>query len=108
LQLHLDAFRRRDAALIAVVVDPVEKNAEVVARLGLGFPILADPDLTVVDRYDLRHVGGYPGGADIARPATFVLDAAGIIRWRDLTENYRERPSPTAILAALDALPTRP
>ena len=29
--------------------------------------------------------------APISRPATFVLDAEGIVRWRDLTGNFRLR-----------------
>ena len=97
----MDEFRRRGATLLAVVVDPVEKNAEVASALGLEFPILADPDLAVIDRYGLRHAHGIPG-ADIARPATFVLDGDGMVRWRDLTENYRIRPRPEDVLRAID------
>jgi peroxiredoxin len=97
----MDDFRRRGARVVAVVVDPVSKNAEVARRLGLEFPILADPDLTVIDRFGLRHAGGIPG-ADIARPATFVLDGEGVVRWRDLTENYRIRPHPDDVLRAID------
>ncbi len=78
------------------------KNAEVAERLGLAFPILADPDLVAIDRYGLRHAGGMPG-ADIARPATFVVDRNGIIRWRDLTANYRQRPHPGDVLRAIGA-----
>jgi len=29
------------------------------------------------------------------------------VRWRDLTENYRERPAPETILAAIDAMRAR-
>ncbi len=89
--------------VLAVAVDPVEKNAEVVERLGLEFAILADPDLAVIDRYGVRHAEGIPG-ADIARPATFILDREGVVRWRDLTENYRVRPSPDDLLRAIDGL----
>ena len=89
--------------MLAVVVDPVETNVRVVERLGLDFAILADPDLTVIDRYGLRHSEGH-GGADIARPATFVLDRDGVVRWRALTGNYRLRPHPEDVLRAIDGL----
>lgn len=87
-----------------MAVDPVERNAEVAAELGLGYRIAADPTLAAIDAYDLRHEDA---GVEhpIARPATFVIDADGIVRWRDLTENFRLRPRPEAILAAIDALP---
>jgi hypothetical protein len=88
--------------LLAIVVDPVERNAQVAERLGLDFSILADPDLSVIDAYDLRHRGG-GHGVDIARPATFVVDRDGRVAWRDLTENYRVRPHPDDVLRAIDA-----
>ncbi len=99
----MDEFRGRGARVVAVVVDPVEKNAAVAAARSLEFPILADPDLAVIDRYGLRHSEGIPG-QDIARPATFVLDRDGVVRWRDLTDNYRVRPRPDDILRVLDGL----
>jgi peroxiredoxin len=99
----MEDFRTRGVKLVALVADPVDKNAEVAAHLGLEFPILSDPDLAVIDRYGLRHSEGIPG-ADIARPATFVLDRNGVVRWRDLTENYRVRPHPTDVLRVIDGL----
>ena len=86
-----------------MAVDPVEQNAAVVRKLGLEYPILADPDLAMTDAYGLRHVGGH-GSADIARPATFVVDANGVVRWRDLTENFRIRPHPQDVLRAIDGM----
>lgn len=84
-------------------VDPVERNAELASSLGLGFRLAADPTLAAIDAYDLRHQD--PGmDAPISRPATFVIDANGVVRWRDLTENFRLRPHPDQVLAALDAL----
>jgi peroxiredoxin Q/BCP len=97
----MDDLRARGAQVIAVVVDPVSKNAEVATHFGLTFPILADPDLTAIGRWGVRHAQGAQGG-DIARPATFVIDANGQVRWRDLTESYRRRPSPDDVLRALD------
>ena len=85
------------------MVDPVEQNAKVVRELALSFPILADTEHRVIDTYDLRHDDGGPDGA-IARPATFVIDHDGIIRWRNLTDNYRLRPSADDVLAVVVAL----
>jgi peroxiredoxin len=85
-------------------VDPVEQNAKVVQELKLSFPILADTEGRVLDVYDLRHDEGAPDGGAIARPATFVIDRDGIVRWRNLTESFRLRPSPDDVLAAVVAL----
>jgi len=89
--------------VVAVVVDPVERNAEVADELALDYRILADPELKVIDAYGLRHERD--GDTPIARPATFLIDAQGVVRWRELTDNYRLRPHPEEILARIDELP---
>jgi peroxiredoxin len=105
LQLKQEEFTRRNTEILAVVVDPVEQNAQVVRDLGLGYRILADPSLAMIDAYGLRHEQG-SGEPPIARPATILIDADGVVRWRDLTENYRLRPKPETILAAIDRMAT--
>lgn len=95
-------FRQRDTEVLAVVVDPVERNAELAENAALEFPIAADPELRAIDAYGLRHDRGEE--SPIARPATFLIDAEGIVRWRDLTESYRLRPRPDDILARIDEL----
>jgi cytochrome c biogenesis protein CcmG/thiol:disulfide interchange protein DsbE len=34
-------------------------------------------------------------------PETFVIDKDGVVRWRDLTDNYRHRPRAEDVVAAL-------
>ena len=88
------------AKVFGIVVDPVSKNAEVVQELGLSYSVLADPELRVIDAYDLRHQDGGPEGT-VARSATFVIDKDGVVRWRDLTESYRLRPSAEEVAAVV-------
>jgi peroxiredoxin len=59
----------------------------------------------VIRRYGVVHEKAGVGGADIARPAEFLVDRNGIVRWRNLTENFRVRLRPEQILAAARALP---
>jgi peroxiredoxin len=42
---------------------------------------------------------------DVARPATFVLDRDGRIRWRELTDNLRVRVRPEPVLEQLRLIP---
>jgi peroxiredoxin len=107
LQLEQPEFTRRNSEVVAVVVDPVEQNAQVVRDLGLGYRILADPNLTVIDAYGLRHDQG-SGQPPIAHPATFLIDANGVVRWRNVTDNYRLRPRPQTIVAAIDRIDAAP
>jgi peroxiredoxin len=105
LQLSMDEFRRRGCAVAGMVVDPPATNATFAHQAGVGFPILADPDLVAIDAYGLRHRGAGPDGADIAHSASVLIDADGVVRWRFVTDNFRVRPLPATVLAAVDALP---
>ena len=101
----MNDIKGRGAAIAGVVVDPVATNAELAHDAGLAFPLLADPDLGVIDAYGLRHVAGGHGGVDIALSASVLIDADGIVRWVFVTRNFRVRPTPDDVLAAIDALP---
>jgi len=90
--------------VVAVSVDPVAKNREVVEKLGLEFPILSDADRRVIAAYGVVHRHGGMGGTDIARPAVFVIGPDGVVRWRGLTENWRVRERPQHLLDVLRSL----
>ena len=71
--------------------------------MGFTFPILSDAKAEVVRRYDLLHKGAGPGGSDIARPAEFLIDSSGTIRWVNLTENAAVRARPEQVLKEFEA-----
>ena len=104
LQLSIDEFRRRRCAIVGVVVDPPETNASLARQVDLTYPILADPTLRAIDAYGLRHPGGGPEGRDIAHSASVLIDGDGVVRWTSVTDNFRRRPTPATVLAAVDAL----
>ena len=103
LQSRITDLQRDHTRVLAVSPDSVEQNAQVVEWLGLDFAILSDSDLAATNAFGLRHPDGSPAGADIPRPATYIL-ADGVVAWRDLTDNWRIRPRPDDLLAALAAL----
>jgi peroxiredoxin len=103
LQSQIDDFREAGASVVAISPDDVGQNREVTESLGLDFPILSDRGLVATDAFGLRHAGAGPDGSDVPRPATFILQE-GRVRWRDLTENFRVRPRPDDLLAALAGL----
>jgi peroxiredoxin len=93
----------RGIRLVAVSVDPPETTREHVATMGWTYTFLSDPHAEVIRRYDLLHAGGGEDG-DIARPAEFLIDPTGTVRWVDLTEDYWVRARPETVLRAFDAL----
>ena len=67
-------------------------------QAGYTFPFLSDQKTEVIRRWDLLHAGAGENGADIARPAEFLIDKTGTVRWVGLTENYFVRARPEDVL----------
>ena len=95
-----------------VVVFPVKQAADsdslgqfnrVVQRDGVGdppFPLVLDVELRAVDRLGIR--------ADLARPATYILDKQGQLRFAYVGATIADRPSVQSILEQLDAINAKP
>ena len=73
---------------VAISVDTSEESRHLAQSQGYTFPILSDRNADVIRRYDLAHAGAGIHGEDIARPAEFLIDSSGTVRWINLTENY--------------------
>jgi peroxiredoxin len=58
----------------------------------------------VIRRYHLLHKGAGENGADTARPAEFLVDRSGTVRWVNFTEDLRVRAKADEMLAASRAI----
>jgi mycoredoxin-dependent peroxiredoxin len=103
-QHRLSEFEARGINVVAISVDSPDINKRQSQKLGYTFPLLSDPDAKTIRRYDVLHPGAGPKGADIARPAEFLLDSNGIVRWVNLTENIAVRARPEQVLEAFSQL----
>ena len=133
-QQRLPEFEARGIRVVGISVDPPEINRRQSQKLGYTFPLLSDPEAKVIRRYDVLHPragpkeavprlqrrrwmrGGHAWlkratalmrsqqGADIARPAEFLLDSNGVVRWVNLTENIAVRARPDQVLDAFNHL----
>lgn len=104
IQKNLDSLSAQGIRPAAISVDRPETSRQLAQQLGYTFPLLSDPNAEAIRRYDLVHAGQGEGGHDIARPAEFLIDASGTVRWVDLTENYWVRARPEDILEAAKLL----
>lgn len=89
---------------MAISVDTPEESKQLSKDAGYTFTILSDPNIDAIRRYDLVHAGAGISGHDIARPAEFLVDSSGTVRWVNLTENYWVRARPEQILEAAKLL----
>lgn len=101
-QKHLSEFDARGVRVVGISVDPPNISQRQSQKLGYTFPLLSDPNAKVIRRYDVLHPGAGPKGANIARPAEFLLDSNGIVRWVNLTDNIAVRARPEQVLEALN------
>ena len=83
---------------MAISVDTPEMSRNLCKKAGYTYTFLSDPQTEAIRRYDLLHTGAGVGGQDIARPAEFLLDSTGVIRWVNLTEDFRVRARPEQII----------
>jgi len=93
--------------LLAVAIDAREELQKMVDRVAAendgrkpDFPFLSDPGHRVIDRYGLLN----PGGRGWPHPTTYVIDRAGVVRWKFTEVNYKIRPTNAMILEALGAI----
>jgi peroxiredoxin len=90
--------------VIAISVDSPSDSENLRRSQGYTFPILSDAHEDVIRSWDLVHVRGRRDGADISRPAEFLIDSSGKVRWVNLTEDFVVRARPEEALAAFDAM----
>ncbi len=89
---------------MAISVDQPEVSRALCDRHGYQFTFLSDPDTVAIKRYDLVDAGEGMKGHDIARPAEFLIDGNGTVRWVNLTDDFRVRARPEQIIQAAKSL----
>ena len=90
--------------MLAISVDTPEESKKLCSEQGYHFPFLADADKSVIRRYGVLHPGAGEGGKDVARPAEFLVDPSGTVRWANFTEDIRVRARADELLNAIEGL----
>lgn len=104
IEKNLKEFEQAGVRPVAISVDSPEVSRKLAGKAGYTFTILSDPGADVIRRYDLLHKGGGPDGTDISRPAEFLVDPTGTVRWANFTEDIRLRAKAEQMLAAARAI----
>ena len=104
IEKSLPSFTQAGIRPVAISIDSPETSRGLMRDAGYTFTFLSDPKAEVIRRYDLVHAGAGENGADIARPAEFLVDRNGTVRWINLTENYFVRARPEDVLEKANLL----
>jgi peroxiredoxin len=91
--------------VVAISVDSAEESRRLAQTRGYTFPILSDPGAKTIRAYGVIHERGGEERRDIARPAEFLVDDTGTIRWVNLAESVLARLRPESVLHVIDGMP---
>jgi len=98
-------FNEAGIRIVGISVDkPEETRKYMIQEAGYPFTFLSDPKLEVIGRYDLVHAEELASGKDISRPAEFLIDRSGTVRWRMVTGNFFVIARPEQVLEAAKKL----
>jgi hypothetical protein len=85
-------------------MDSPGRNAAIVEKLRLPFPLLADPG----GRQAIRPYGVWHEGNPYARPAVVIVSPGGRVAFREVGEDFADRLDEDEIIAALARLDLPP
>jgi peroxiredoxin len=91
--------------VVAIVAQSAEAVRRFIEETGLPFNILVDESRAVVKAYGVWHAIGLAAW-NIARPALFLIDRSGAIRYSFVANRQQEFPSHAEIMKALDTMLT--
>jgi peroxiredoxin len=100
---HLPELEKRGVRTVSVVAQRPAGAAADLKDDPYPFPVLADASRTVVKQYGV-YVRANFESINIARPANFVIDTKGTVRFMHLASIQFEFASWPEILSTLDAL----
>jgi peroxiredoxin len=102
-------FQELNTMVVAVSGEEVEKGEGLLQKLHLPFVLLSDTSFEAIDRYGVRdenlseHVRAR-GINQLPKPSAFVIDGAGIVRYRYIGKNAPDRPKNEDLLRVLGDL----
>lgn len=99
MEKQLGDFKTAGVRPVAISVDEPEVSMDLTKKAGYTFTLLSDPDTTATKQYHLLHPAGGPNASNISRPAEFLVDQSGTVRWTNFAEDIRVRARADEMLA---------
>jgi hypothetical protein len=94
-------FRARGIEVAAIVPEPVPVLKAFAVRMGIPYPLLSDPDSSIIRRFglvDARSPKPEGAASDLPYPGNLLLDAGGTVRARFFEEPVENRRTAGNIL----------
>jgi hypothetical protein len=100
LEQNAGRIRAEGLGLAAISYDSAAVLRQFADRAHISFPLLSDPDSSVIRRYGILNETVAKGNATfgIPHPGTYVLDHHGVVTTKFFQEDYRVRDTAASIL----------
>ena len=108
LESQREALQRRGLGLAAVSYDSVAILKDFATRKKIAFPLLSDPQSSVIRAFGILNEADYPPGHlahGVPYPGTLVIDAQAIVRSKFFEKTYVERWTAASFLTLADETP---
>lgn len=109
LQAAIAEKKLGNVRILAISPDALDKVKDLAAKVAAksgkpleGVDLLSDADHQVIDAYGLLNDTAAARGRILPHPATLVIDAKGVIRWRFVEKDYKVRPTNEMVLEELE------
>lgn len=114
-------FAGRGVELVLISADKVDAAALAQRQYEIPFPVLADPELAAHEAFNVvmtltpeLYETYKTYGIDVeqwsgethhkfALSSAFLVNAAGVVQWAHVSEDYKQRPSVAQLLSVIDA-----
>ncbi len=103
VQEHLNDYKEHNATPIGIAGQWPRELRGFAERKGLTYPLLVDKDRSVIKSYGVYHWLSFEA-YNIARPATFIIDKLGIIRFMFIGSHQFDLVDQTELLEHLKAV----
>lgn len=106
-------FAEKGVHVVAIGPDDIEVNRDMVSRIGVGYSLLSDNNQEVSGQYGVVYSNpllevGVDYAEGIPLPASFLIDADGVVRYVSRPDRVGEFLDPELIFGVLDGLPGNP
>ncbi len=92
----MEEIKGLGASLVALSADDAETAEMTIEALQLTYTVLPDSNREIIRRFGVLHPQ-----EGISRPATFIIDAEGVIRFQHIGKDFSDRPSESLIVNTL-------
>ena len=102
----IQQFKDAGATIVAVSGEEVDKGKDLLKKLNLPFVLLSDTKFEGIDRYGVRDPNPHErlkaiGISQLSKPAAFVIDETGVVRYKYVGKNASDRPKNEDLLKAI-------